>query len=201
MFFTPNIGAMKQKKDTVGLVKALHYPKIPTVRAEAARALGELHVESCKPELYACLDDEDEFVHAAAAEALNAMEQIVGIHQTTRPRREMRVFISSTFRDMQKERDILIRQVFPTIRQLCRSRGVGFTEIDLRWEVTEQQAERGEVLPVCIAEIENSRPYFIGLLGERYGWIPKQIDTDLVKEQPWLKEHQEASLTELEILQ
>ncbi len=29
---------------------------------------------------------------------------------------------------------------------------------------------RGQVLPLCLAEIERSRPYFIGLLGERYGW-------------------------------
>ena len=198
--FTPNVSAMKKKRDTGGLIKALQYPKKSAVRVEAARALGELREAGCKPGLYACLDDEDENVRAAAAEALNAIDQPIGIKTNAPSRREMRVFISSTFRDMQKERDILIRQVFPSIRQLCRARGAGFSEVDLRWGVTEQQAERGEVLPVCIAEIENSRPNFIGLLGERYGWIPDEIDPGLAEEQPWLKEHLEASITELEIL-
>jgi tetratricopeptide (TPR) repeat protein len=196
----PNVNALKQKKDTRGLIKALQYPKNSAIRADAALALGDLREKSCKPELYACLDDKDEAVRTAAVKALNTIDQTAGENRPTRPRREMRIFISSTFRDMQKERDILIRQVFPEIRQLCQTRGVGFTEIDLRWGVTEQQAERGEVLPVCIAEIENSRPYFIGLLGERYGSIPDRIDPNLMKEQPWLKENQEASLTELEIL-
>ena len=197
---TPNISRLQQKRDTRGLVRALGYPKKSAVRADAARALGELCEKTSKPALYACLEDADEIVRAAAAKAINAIDHSRSVQTTFRTLREMRVFISSTFRDMQKERDILIRHVFPDVRHLCRSRGVGFTEIDLRWGVTEQQAERGEVLPVCIAEIENSRPYFIGLLGERYGWIPDWIHPDLENEQPWLKEHREASITELEIL-
>ncbi len=47
--------------------------------------------------------------------------------------REIRVFISSTFRDMHAERDYLISHVFPVIRRACRERQVEFTEIDLRW--------------------------------------------------------------------
>jgi hypothetical protein len=43
--------------------------------------------------------------------------------------------------------------------------------VDLRWGITEAQANEGQVLPLCLAEIERSRPYFIGLLGERYGWV------------------------------
>ena len=66
--------------------------------------------------------------------------------------------------------------------------------------VTEAQTERGEVLPICLAEIENCRPYFIGLVGERYGFVPESIHPELVETQPWLAEHRERSLTELEIL-
>ncbi len=29
------------------------------------------------------------------------------------------------------------------------------------------------MLPICLAEIRRCRPYFIGLLGERYGWVPE----------------------------
>ena len=198
--FAPKVSDLLQKRDLRGLTRTLQNLKYPAARAEAARALGTLRAESCKPDLYAGLDDADENVRVAAAEALDAIDQPTATRRPAGPRREMRIFISSTFRDMQLERDLLIRQVFPAIRQLCRSRGVGFTEVDLRWGVTEQQAERGEVLPVCLAEIQNSRPYFIGLLGERYGWVPGQIAPGLVREQPWLKEHLEASVTELEIL-
>ena len=106
-----------------------------------------------------------------------------------RKKREVRVFVSSTFRDMQAERDILVKQVFPELRKLCRSRGVEFVEVDLRWGITEEQAEHGEVLPVCLREIELCRPYFIGLLGERYGWVPDGIEAELLELYPWLKEH------------
>jgi len=52
--------------------------------------------------------------------------------------REVRVFVSSTFKDMMKERDYLIKEVFPEIRHRCNLKGIEFTEIDLRWGVTEK---------------------------------------------------------------
>jgi nephrocystin-3 len=114
--------------------------------------------------------------------------------------RVVRVFISSTFRDMQAERDYLVKQVFPELRKRCRERAVEFVEVDLRWGVTEEQANRGEVLPICLREIELCRPYFIGLLGERYGWVPDKFDPQLLAEQPWLAGHREHSVTALEII-
>ena len=83
--------------------------------------------------------------------------------QSSQPQ-QVRVFISSTFLDMQMERDVLVKQVFPELRLRCTERGVDFVEVDLRWGVTEEEAENGEVLPICLKEIELCRPYFIGLL-------------------------------------
>jgi tetratricopeptide (TPR) repeat protein len=114
--------------------------------------------------------------------------------------RQIRVFISSTFRDMGAERDHLVKFVFPQLRKLCESRGVVWGEVDLRWGITDEQSAEGQVLPLCLAEIQRCRPYFIGLLGERYGWIPEAIDPELIAQEPWLAEHQERSVTELEIL-
>ena len=88
--------------------------------------------------------------------------------------RQIRVFISSTFRDMKAERDHLVKFIFPQFRKLCESRGVIWGEVDLRWGVTDEQAAEGKVLPICLEEIKRCRPYFIGLLGERYGWVPKR---------------------------
>jgi hypothetical protein len=93
--------------------------------------------------------------------------------------RVVRVFVSSTFRDMHEEREQLVKFVFPELRRRCRERGVELVEVDLRWGITE--AERGEVLPICLAEIDKCHPYFIGLLGERYGYVPKHIDPELIE--------------------
>jgi hypothetical protein len=116
--------------------------------------------------------------------------------------RQIRVFISSTFRDMMRERDELMTHAWPELRRFCRERQVELVEVDLRWGITEAQANEGQVLPLCLAEIERSRPYFIGLLGERYGWIPDTIRPEVIAREPWLKEHVQGriSVTELEIL-
>ncbi len=47
--------------------------------------------------------------------------------------RAIRVFVSSTFRDMQAEREELVKRVFPQVRRVCEQRGVAWSEVDLRW--------------------------------------------------------------------
>lgn len=86
--------------------------------------------------------------------------------------RTIRVFISSTFRDMHAERDYLSRQVFPELRSRCQRRGAEFIGLDLRWGVTEEEAQREGALKICLDEIERCRPFFVCLLGSRYGWVP-----------------------------
>ena len=117
--------------------------------------------------------------------------------------RTIRVFISSTFRDMHAERDELMLFVFPELRKKCRERQVEFVEVDLRWGITEEESKQGRVLPICLEEIKRCKPYFIGLLGERYGWVPDTIPQELIEQEPWLNEHlgkTGKSVTELEIL-
>ena len=114
--------------------------------------------------------------------------------------RAIRVFVSSTFRDMQDEREELVKRVFPSIRRLCEQRGVALSEVDLRWGVTDEQKAEGAVLPICLAEIDRSRPYFIGLLGQRYGWVPESLPDDLAAQLPWLGGLADTSVTEMEIL-
>ena len=47
--------------------------------------------------------------------------------------RTIRVFLSSTFRDMGVERSHLINTVFRHLPALARERGVELTGVDLRW--------------------------------------------------------------------
>ena len=117
--------------------------------------------------------------------------------------RTVRIFLSSTFRDFGEERDLLVRTVFPALRSRLKDRFVELVDVDLRWGITAKQAERGEVLPICLVEIERARPFFVGMLGERYGWVPpaEVYAIDLIEHQPWLDQHRGGkSVTELEIL-
>jgi len=81
-----------------------------------------------------------------------------------------RLFISSTFVDMQRERDILSRLVLPRIRE--RADGVELQEIDLRWGVTEAMARDGAAVRICLDELFDCWPFVIGMVGRRVGWRP-----------------------------
>lgn len=80
----------------------------------------------------------------------------------------VRVFISSTFRDMQSERDHLVRFVFPRLREQLIPHRIHLVDVDLRWGVTSEQ----DALEVCRDVINECRPRFLCILGGRYGWVP-----------------------------
>lgn len=82
--------------------------------------------------------------------------------------RTIRVFISSTFLDMHSERDYLVRFVFPRLREELARHRAHLVDVDLRWGITSGQ----DALEVCRDIIDECRPRFIALLGERYGWVP-----------------------------
>ena len=81
----------------------------------------------------------------------------------------VRVFISSTFRDMQAERDHLVRFVFPLLREEFSPYRIHVDDFDLRWGVTSDQ----DVLSVCHSIIDECQPRFLCLLGQRYGTVPR----------------------------
>jgi tetratricopeptide (TPR) repeat protein len=118
---------------------------------------------------------------------------------------ERPVFISSTFRDMNAERDHLARYVFPSLEERLRPRQHDLVAIDLRWgietiSVDTEEAKEMKVLKVCLAEIDRSRPFFIGLMGDYYGWIPpaKRIAT-ATREAQFKTDMASKSITALEI--
>nr|XP_020441783.1 telomerase protein component 1-like isoform X2 [Monopterus albus] len=81
----------------------------------------------------------------------------------------VRVFISSTFRDMHGERDMLVWHVFPELRRRAASHCLYLQEVELRWGVTEEESVRTTEL--CLSEVCRSQ-MMIGILGERYGLVP-----------------------------
>jgi WD40 repeat protein len=72
---------------------------------------------------------------------------------------------------MHAERDHLVRVIFPELKERCSQRRVHLIDVDLRWGVTQEQAEGGGALDICLDEIDSCRPYFLGLLGHRYGTV------------------------------
>lgn len=114
------------------------------------------------------------------------------------------IFISSTFRDMQAERDILHQQVFPALRKRLSAYGEDIQELDLRWGVdTSRMSEEksGEfVVESCIDSIERCKPYMVVLLGSRYGWIPEQKTIDATADDRIRRWYETgSSITQLEI--
>ena len=86
------------------------------------------------------------------------------------------VFVSSTFRDMQAERDYLQARVFPEVREILLKRFQRLEPIDLRWgldttNAADEEMWERQVLKVCFGEIDRFRPVVIALLGDRYGQV------------------------------
>ena len=116
-----------------------------------------------------------------------------------RHQRTARVFISSTFRDMHGERDLLTRFVVPEVRARAEKHGIAVAEVDLRWGVTEAAVQNNEMLPLCMDEIDQSN-FFVGMVGERYGWVPEEYATPNEPRFDWLKNHPAGhSITSLEM--
>lgn len=118
--------------------------------------------------------------------------------------RQIRIFISSTFQDMQEERDFLITKIFPKLQVEAAKRDVSVVPLDLRWGITEEEAESGKVIQICLQEIQNSRPFFIGLIGNRYGWCPGKeelLKNDVLRERwgDWLEKDLDNGLSVTEI--
>ncbi|XP_062615588.1 TPR repeat-containing protein DDB_G0287407-like [Saccostrea cucullata] len=120
------------------------------------------------------------------------------------PWRIVRVFVSSTFTDFFCEREVLVKKVFPELREWCEERNIRLVECDLRWGVP-KDTDSEETIQCCLEELDwchaetNGCPFFINLLGERYGWIPegKDLSNDLKDLYMWVPN---TSITFMEIL-
>lgn len=90
----------------------------------------------------------------------------------TSERNNVRVFISSTFRDMAKERETLVRRVFPYLRELCNEHRIVLDNIDLRWGIVDETEGHEKILDIIKSEL-NRAAVMISILGERFGWVPE----------------------------
>lgn len=87
------------------------------------------------------------------------------------------IFVSSTFIDMEVERDIINNEILNQLRDDFGDMNVDIYFVDLRWgintiDVDNAKRRNEKILKVCMSEIDRCHPYFIGLFGKRYGWTP-----------------------------
>lgn len=105
---------------------------------------------------------------------------------------------------MHSERDFLMKRVFPELAEWCSLRKLNLIDVDLRWGVTEKDAQDNKrVVEVCLDHINECRPLFLCFLGDRRGWVPapKDISENTLHKYPLLKNYiGTSSVTELEIL-
>jgi len=114
--------------------------------------------------------------------------------------RTVRVFISSTFRDMHAERDHLVTVVFPELRERIERLGLDFFDVDLRWGVPAKDAngETANSWEYCRQWIDRVEPFFVCILGQRYGYRPEPRELRDPAEQA-RQQAQQRSITELEV--
>ncbi|CAD5125807.1 DgyrCDS14011 [Dimorphilus gyrociliatus] len=115
----------------------------------------------------------------------------------------VRIFVSSTFKDFHAEREILVKQVFPDLRQWCESRNLHLIDCDLRWGIPKDSTTE-ETLRICLKEIDrcfetNVWPFFVNMTCERIGWIPEaNIVPQYIRDTyDWIDD---LSVTEMEII-
>ena len=113
-------------------------------------------------------------------------------------------FVSSTFKDMNFERDAIKEITLPMLNSYAKKYGQSVSFCDLRWgiDTSDMDEEEGsrKVLRFCLDEIDRCQPPLVIILGERYGWIPpKELVKGIADYKSLIIEDYEKSVTSLEI--
>lgn len=76
---------------------------------------------------------------------------------------------------MHTERDHLVTVVFPELRERVEQLGLEFFDVDLRWGVPAKDlnGETANSWEYCRQWIDRVEPFFVCILGQRYGWVPE----------------------------
>ncbi|XP_037797036.1 NACHT and WD repeat domain-containing protein 2-like [Penaeus monodon] len=89
-----------------------------------------------------------------------------------------RIFTSSTFTDMLMERNTLMAEVYPRLKEFCREKhGLEFQVVDMRWGVRDEATDDHMTTELCMREIDNCQrlsmgPNFVVFGGQKYGYRP-----------------------------
>lgn len=121
------------------------------------------------------------------------------------------LFVSSTFSDMNDERDLIRNKIIPSVNKKVVKKYGLFDAVDLRWGINttnlNEKDSNKKVVEICLDRIYQCIPFFIVLIGDRYGYsiseseYKKSIDLENYRKQlnPAFEISGKRSITELEI--
>ncbi|XP_064648000.1 NACHT and WD repeat domain-containing protein 2-like [Lineus longissimus] len=117
----------------------------------------------------------------------------------------VRIFTSSTFTDTTLERNSLMEDVYPRLKEFCREKyGLEFQVVDMRWGVRDEATDDHMTTDLCMQEIDTCQrlsmgPNFVVFLGQKYGYRPMPA-TILATEFDMICEVAKNAPSELELL-
>eukprot|EP00735_Rhodelphis_limneticus_P010099 TRINITY_DN2918_c0_g1::TRINITY_DN2918_c0_g1_i3::g.4348::m.4348 TRINITY_DN2918_c0_g1::TRINITY_DN2918_c0_g1_i3::g.4348 ORF type:complete len:2265 (+),score=833.61,sp/Q149M9/NWD1_HUMAN/29.79/4e-82,MBT/PF02820.13/1.8e-14,MBT/PF02820.13/30,MBT/PF02820.13/0.24,MBT/PF02820.13/5.3e-16,MBT/PF02820.13/1e-12,WD40/PF00400.27/5.9e-12,WD40/PF00400.27/18,WD40/PF00400.27/8.4,WD40/PF00400.27/5.5e-06,WD40/PF00400.27/4.3e-11,AAA_16/PF13191.1/4.8e-11,NACHT/PF05729.7/7.4e-10,EF-hand_6/PF13405.1/0.0003,EF-hand_5/PF13 len=88
-----------------------------------------------------------------------------------------RIFTSSTFTDTKHERDTLMVQVYPHLRNYCTQAGFDFQVVDMRWGIRDESTDDHKTTELCMTEIKKCQELSAGVCfttfyAQKYGYRP-----------------------------
>lgn len=105
---------------------------------------------------------------------------------------EVRLFLCSTVTDMQAERSAVIDTVIPELQRHFEGNFLTISLIPMSWGTRRRDEESRESvtlsdLKIGLDEVEECRPFFISIIGERRGAPAPPVSDDIVEQYPWLR--------------
>ncbi len=86
------------------------------------------------------------------------------------------IFLSSTFNDMQKEREVFHNVIMERLNRIISNYGSSVSLCDLRWGVdvmkTGEKEGTHKLIDVCFDSMRSSADCFVAVFGDRYGMVP-----------------------------
>jgi hypothetical protein len=96
---------------------------------------------------------------------------------------QMLVFLSSTFTDTRLERNILLNDILPELRDEAIQSDIEVTFVDMRWGIRDEHTLKHQTWAECQKELQRCRDescglFFLSLQSEKYGYrpLPRTID-------------------------
>jgi WD40 repeat protein len=118
----------------------------------------------------------------------------------SKPKSKLMIFVSSTFTDTHKERNILHEKILPLLRAKVIETDVQIILYDMRFGVKDENTRNHMTWNICRDGIEqccqeSDGLFFLSLQSEKYGYMPLPREIDQRAIQPLLQQqHQEITL-------
>ncbi len=89
----------------------------------------------------------------------------------------IRIMLSSTFQDYSQERNFLLKDVLPYLKEFGGKFGIDVWLSEMRWGISDEAVRLNRTTEICLKEVERCRKesighYFCLMLGNRYGYRP-----------------------------